>query len=310
MKILTVTANPCIDRTVWVEALEVGGTNRVSRVSESINGKGINTSIAIKNLGYDTLAIAVEYTDGESVSKYLLGLGIDNFSVSTPGKLRVNTKIFDTESSCITELNCKGSEVDPGVEKKLMSAILERLEPNDVLILSGSVPPGISLDFYKDLLLRAKKVGAYTILDADGELLARGLEGSPDLIKPNREELSRLCGRLVRDIDEAVEEARALIYRGVGSVCISFGGKGALYVTANNAYWADSARVSVKGTVGAGDSMVAGFAIGRLRGLAPMQSFRSAMAVASGSVTLEGTQMCDSKLYEKMLPMITVEELN
>ena len=186
---------------------------------------------------------------------------------------------------------------------------INTIEPDDILIVSGSVPPGIGADFYRDLIIKAKKRGAYVILDADGELLRNGIDGHPDMIKPNRDELARLCGESVRDIDEAVEEAKGIIAKGVGSVCISFGSKGALYVTADKAYWADSAKVEVKGTVGAGDSMVAGFAIGRLQKLSDSECFKSAMAVASGSVTLEGTKLCDATLYPQMLSLINVEEI-
>ena len=310
MKVVTVTANPCIDRTVWVDEFEKGGTNRATKVSESINGKGINTSVAIKNLGYDTLAVVVEYTDGESVSKYLSSVGIDNAYVCTEGKLRVNTKIFDRANADITEINCKGNPVNIEVAEQLEKKVLSVLAENDVLIVSGSVPPGIDTDFYRRLVVGARALGAYVILDADGELLANGIEGCPDLIKPNRDELSRLCGGDVRDIDEAIEEARGIIAKGVGAICISFGGKGALYVTDERAYWSNSAKVQVKGTVGAGDSMVAGFAIGRLNNLDHPERFKTAMAIAAGSVSLEGTEMCNEMLYEQMLPLITVEEID
>lgn len=309
MKIVTVTANPCIDRTVWVDEFEKGGTNRVTKVSESINGKGINTSVAVNNLGYPTVAIVMEYTGGESVGKYLSSIGIPSVEVEAEGKLRVNTKIFDRANADVTELNCKGAQVSEETEDKLSAVVIEALEANDILVISGSVPPGIGTDFYRELIVKAKKEGAYVILDADGELLSNGINGHPDMIKPNRDELSRLCGGTVRDIDEAVEEARGIIARGVGAVCISFGAKGALYVTRDRAYWADSARIEVKGTVGAGDSMVAGFAVGRLQGLSDAECFRSAMAVASGSVTLEGTELCNAELYENMLKLITIEEI-
>ena len=309
MKVVTVTANPCIDRTVWVDEFEKGGTNRVTAVTESVNGKGINTSVAVKNLGYPTLAVVMEYVNGESVCKYLSSVGIDNIGVETAGKLRVNTKIFDRAEADITELNCKGYPVSADIRDKFFETVLSAIENGDVLVISGSVPPGIEAEFYRDLIIKAKESGVYVILDADGDLLLRGVEGHPDMIKPNREELSRLCGGDVRDIDEAVEEARGIIAKGIGSVCISFGAKGALYVTADRSYWAESVKVDVKGTVGAGDSMVAGFAVGRLVGYSDSECFKSAMAVASGSVTLEGTELCNAELYGKMLPLITVEEL-
>ena len=309
MKILTVTANPCIDRMVVVSELEKGATNRVSRVSESINGKGINSSIAINNLGFETVAAVIEYSEGESVTEYLSSLGIKSISVPASGRLRVNTKIFDMSNSEVTELNCSGTPVGEDIEWNLEKLVLESVEAGDVLVVSGSVPPGIGTDFYKRLIEAARLKGAYTILDAAGDLLINGIKGCPDLIKPNREELSGICRRSVRAIDEAIDEARELISRGVGSVCISFGEKGALYVTAKSAYWADSVRVDVKGTVGAGDSMVAGFAIGYLKELSPIEAFKSAIALAAGTVSLDGTQICDAPLYVKMLGSVTVEEL-
>jgi len=129
------------------------------------------------------------------------------------------------------------------------------------------------------------------------------------MIKPNRDELSRIYGGEIRDVDEAIQVARGLLSRGVGSVCISFGAKGSMYVTGDKVYWADSLNIEVKGTVGAGDSMVAGFAIGHLNGISEEECFRTAVAVASGSVSLEGTEVCDQELYEKMLPLVLIEEI-
>jgi len=309
MKIITVTANPCVDRTVWVEEFEKGGTNRVSNVVESINGKGINTSVAVHKLGYPTLAVVVEYTEGESVCRYLSSIGVDNACIETSGKLRVNTKIFDRAARDITELNCKGYPVPSETEDRIIEKVMSVLEKGDILIVSGSVPPGIGVDFYRKLIIQVKGQGGYVILDADGELLLNGIEGCPDMIKPNRDELSRIYGGEIRDVDEAIQVARGLLSRGVGSVCISFGAKGSMYVTGDKVYWADSLNIEVKGTVGAGDSMVAGFAIGHLNGISEEECFRTAVAVASGSVSLEGTEVCDQELYEKMLPLVLIEEI-
>ena len=128
MKIVTVTANPCIDRTIWVDEFEKGGTNRVTRVSESINGKGINTSVAVNNLGHPTLAVVMEYTGGESVCKYLSSIGVPSVGVETEGRLRVNTKIFDSAAADITELNCKGAPVTSEAVARFTEAVMSAPE--------------------------------------------------------------------------------------------------------------------------------------------------------------------------------------
>lgn len=309
MKVITVTANPCIDRTVWVDEFNIGGTNRVSRVLESVNGKGINTSVVVRNLGYNTVAAVIDRLEGERAEAYLASVGIPAVAVTASGKLRVNTKIFDVYDQTVTELNCKGEPIDEGIQKEFLNAVCSAIEEGDVVVVSGSVPPNMTVDFYRELLVSAKNKGAYTILDADGELLIEGIKGKPELIKPNMDELSRLCGRNVRDIDEAIDEANMLRKMGVGAVCISFGGKGALYVTESGNYWADALKLEVKGTVGAGDSMVAGFAVAHLKGMSSAEALRSAIAAASGSVSLEGTQLCNAELYGKMLSLVKVEKL-
>lgn len=309
MKIVTVTANPCIDRTLKVSKLGIGGTNRVSEVTESINGKGINTSVAVSNLGCNTVAAVVEYTDGESVSTYLSALGIRHIAIPTKGKLRVNTKVTDTCSQETTEFNCAGSAVEENIEIELEKAVLSALSEGDVLVVSGSVPPNIRTALYHRLICGAKLKKAYTILDADGELLSHGLKACPDLVKPNIDELSRLCGKAIRAIDDAITESKKLIDNGVSSVCVSFGEKGALYVSDEFSYWADSIKVAAKGTVGAGDSMVAGFAIGYLNGASEKESLTSAMALAAGTISLEGSQICTAELYTQMLKQVNIKSL-
>ena len=308
-KVVTLTANPCIDRTLTVARMQTGATNRVEQVTETVNGKGINTSVAVKLLGFPTLAVVTEYLDGRSVSRYLSEIGIENVAVTANGTLRVNTKVFDRTSETVTEFNCKGCEVSPDLEDRLLGAVLNSVCKGDVLAVSGSVPPGIGNSFYCRIIREANKLGVFTVLDADGELLYEGIKAEPCLVKPNSEELSRLCKRKIVTPTEAANEAKCLMAMGAKAVCVSLGADGAVLVGENAAYYAPSAKVAVRGTVGAGDSMVAGFAISALMSEAPEEALRSAMAVAAGSVSLPGTRMCDAELYTEMLRCINIQKL-
>lgn len=308
--VLTVTLNPCIDRTVKVEGFAAGGTNRVLASRCDVGGKGINVSIALKNLGEDTRCLGLNFKqNGTLLPDILKNRGIGCDFVEADGVLRTNIKIFDIRTGEMSELNEKGSKIGPDVLGAFESILERSLPKASLLILDGSVPPGVPATYYRTLMKRAAWHGVRTVLDARGELLMEGIREHPCLIKPNREELEEAAGEHIASRRDAVRAARRLIGLGAGMVCASLGRDGALLITAEEAYFSAGADVPVRGLQGAGDSLVAGMSYAMVRSLPPPEILRHGVAAAHGSLIREGTQLCTRGDFIKMLPRISVEKI-
>lgn len=309
--IVTVTLNPCVDRTVQVDGFAPGRTNRVAASRCDVSGKGINVSIALRNLGERTLCLGFDYTgSGGLLPKTLRRLGIESDFVPVDGELRTNIKIFDTKTRVMSELNETGAPVGPGALRALEETLERRLPQAGLLVLDGSAPPGVPADFYRALAERAARHGVGTVIDAYGDLLLEGIKARPCLIKPNRDELEEAFGERIATKEDAVRVARKVIAEGVGMVCVSLGKEGALLVTADEAYFSPGADVPVRGVQGAGDSLVAGMSYAMVRSMPLPEILRHGVAVAHGSLILEGTQMCSREGFLRMLPLIHAEKLD
>ncbi len=307
--IYTLTLNPCTDKTVTVESFEIGATNRVISYEKAVCGKGINTAVVIKNLGRDVFAFSIEYEKGDSVRNFLDSRGIENHCVEVKGELRTNVKIYDPSSNITTEINEKGADISEKALDSLIKTILTTVKKGDVFVMSGSVPSGVSRNIYAELITLLKELGAYTILDADGDLLANGIKARPNMIKPNRDELSALLGKEIQSIEEAVSAAKELCSLGIESVCVSLGKYGSVLVRGDQVLHAYNDLKEIKGTVGAGDSMVAGFAIGVAENLSAKEALHMASACAAGSISLPSTELCTFDLYNEMLDNVNLLSL-
>lgn len=308
--IITLTLNPCIDQTTWVEGLEIGGTNRVKKVKKEIGGKGINVSTALIQLGYQTQALVFTHEQETlSVEGELCRRGITCESITVPGELRTNLKVFDCEKKEMTEFNERGSAVSEEAAEQMIALIETKLSAADVLVVCGSVPPGVSSDYYYRIVEMANKAGVLTILDADNALFAEALKAKPTLIKPNRGELERYLGRKVNSEDEIIDAAKELVKSGIPYICVSVGADGAYLICADCAYHTKGAKIEVRGVQGAGDSLVAGFAIGLSEEKSPEESLKLAVACANGSLTYEGTGMCRKEDVKRLIEEIRVRRV-
>lgn len=307
--IYTVTLNPCVDKTLILDSFAEGETNRVKSSEKNICGKGINASVVLGNLGHENGAFFFEYEDGASVSAFLTSKGVSPYPTGVKGELRTNVKLHDLQKNLVTEINEKGGKVSENDVKAILSSITETVIEGDVVTLSGSVPVGVPSDIYKTLITALKSKGVITVLDASGELLKLGLEAKPDLVKPNRDELSELTGKSIDTAIDAANAAAELVYSGVKNVCVSMGKDGAVFVTKDVCLKAVNPRVDVKGTVGAGDSMVAGFALGLSRKTEAFEMLRIASAMAAGSVSLPSTNLCTRELFEKYYGKVELTDL-
>lgn len=308
--IITVTLNPCVDRTVRVEGFVSGRTNRIVDSRCDAGGKGVNVGIALHNLGEDTCCLGFNFAeDGGLLTETLGRLGIKSDFVPVEGRLRTNVKVFDLKTREMTELNEAGDGVGPRALERLEETAERHLPKAELLVLSGSAPPGVPDGFYRRLAERAARHGVRTVIDARGPLLLESLAARPYLIKPNRDELQETFGEEITSRADAVRVARRASALGAGMVCVSLGKDGALLVAADGAYFSAGADIEVRGVQGAGDSLVAGIGYAAMRGMPPPELLRCGVAAAHASLLLDGTQMCTREGFLEMLPRIDVEKL-
>ncbi len=305
--IATLTLNPCIDRTVTVENFRYGETNRVTAVRSDICGKGINVSAALKNLGSETVCLGFSYKEDERrIKAFLNRLAIFHDFVEVEGSLRTNIKIFDSLTKTLTEINEKGIPVTEAAVSVIVEKTEKILDGISVLVLNGSVPPGVPEDIYRILIEKARKKGVFTVLDASGSLLQEGIKGKPYVIKPNKEELEEFFGKRFTDEKEIIAAAEQILAQGVTYVCISLGEKGAFLVSKEKALFAPALSLEVKGIQGAGDSLVAGMCMALEQRKDMETMLKYAVAAAGGSLLREGTQLCRKADFEELLKEVKI----
>lgn len=308
--ITTVCLNPCIDRTIGVEALHCGGTNRVRDARCDVGGKGINVAAAAAQLGEQVCCISFLHENGGSmISDKLHAFGAESCGIHIPGTLRTNVKIFSQTERSITELNESGAPVSSKDLDKMTALLLDHAQSSDLLVLSGSVPPGCPEDYYRQIISKTNRLGCKCFLDADGEKLREGLKARPYLVKPNIEELEALLGCRLTSLDAVSKAASSLIDMGVSIAAVSMGADGCIITDGHECLYAPRMAVEVCSTVGAGDSMVAAFAVGCRRGLPLEEIFRMGVAAASAAVAAHGTQPPEKGVYTALLERVTVKQI-
>lgn len=284
--IITVTLNPAVDKTVGINNVNINSVNRVSSVRLDAGGKGINVSKVVLRLGGTSKALGfLGGRAGTFIKDYLDEMQIENDFVVVKGETRTNLKIVDPVEHTNTDINEMGPQITVKDIKQIEKQILQSANEKTIIVFSGSVPPNVEPDIYQQWIDQAKKKGAKTILDADGEMMRLGIMAGPYLIKPNIHELERLLNRKITSIDEVVAAAKFLMAEhGVEMVVISMGEKGALFLNKQVTILAEGLVVDVKSTVGAGDSMVAALAYA----LDHEETFEKAvtLAVAAGTANV------------------------
>lgn len=306
--IYTVTLNPALDKTVRIDDFAVDRVNRISALRVDAGGKGINVSKVIAKLGGRSTAIAIlGGASGDLIARALADAGIDCLPFEASGDTRTNLKVVDEALGTNTDINEPGPEIDEGTLATALATLTERIEPDDIVVLSGSLPKGAPADTYATWAAACQRIGARVLLDADGEALRAGIAGRPYLIKPNDSELERLVGRPLKDEGAIVAAAREIVEAGVERVVVTLGGDGALFVDAEGAVRARSPKVRVNSTVGAGDSVVASLAFGLDLGLPAAQTVVLAMAAGAANVMSEGTQAAELSVIESLMGSVAYE---
>lgn len=308
--IATLTMNPCIDKTVEISNFFYGDINRVIKKRKDISGKGINVSIALSNLGIPVRTFGLLYeNDREKLLKSLERYGIEYENVPVEGCLRENVKVYNNVDNVTTELNENGARVPQEKAREFVDFLEKAMDSIDTLVVTGSLPPGIAPEFYKEIIKKAKKHNVKCILDAEGAPLLKGMEAEPYMIKPNLFEFKVAFGLKTEDMGEILKKCREIIAGGVEVVCLSMGEKGAVITDGKSAYLCRPVSTEVKSTQGAGDSMVAGICMALEQRMGIDSMLKYGIAVAGGSLMKEGTQMCEKEDFEKFVKEAAAEPL-
>ncbi len=295
--IYTVTFNPSLDYVVSVPDYETGRVNRATSQRILPGGKGINVSIVLNNLGVDNKAIGFTAGFTGEVLKTLLkerGISSDFISLDN-GLTRINIKLTDNE----TEINCQG----PMVNQQYIGALYEKLDyldEEDYLVLAGSIPDTMPNSVYMDILQRLQDNGLKVIVDATGDLLLNVLPYKPFLIKPNNFELEEMFGVEIKDREDVITYGKKLKDMGARNVLISRAGDGAILLAEDgNIYESEAPQGEVKNSVGAGDSMLAGF----LAGYIAQGNYEKAlrMGICAGSASAFSEDLATKAEVENLL---------
>ena len=259
--IATVTFNPSLDYIIRVENFQVGTVNRTSYERLFAGGKGINVSIVLRNLGHETTALGfVAGFTGKEIVRRLEEDGIvSRFIETDTGYSRINVKM---KSGAETEINGQGPQIS---QKNIddLFAVLDELKKGDILVISGSIPNTLPDDMYERILARLEGRGINIAVDATRDLLTRVLPYHPFLIKPNNHELGEIYNVTLTKREEVIPYAKKMQEAGARNVLVSMAGEGAVLVAENGeVFMSEAPKGTVVNSVGAGDSMVAGFIAG------------------------------------------------
>ena len=309
--IATVTLNPAIDKSVAVPRFEVGKTNRGEVSRTDAGGKGINVAKAVKQFGAEVCALGfVAGSNGHFILEALAASGIPADFINVPGETRVNLKIHDPVYGTETELNEPGFQVFPEHLEAMKQKIEEYAPRCEVMVFSGSLPPGAPPKTCAELITIAKALGAKCMLDTVGPALKHGLKAKPLLLKPNRAEVEGLLQKRLSSRSELAEAARKLLELGAEEAVISLGAEGAIAATRQDLLSARPPSVAPRSSVGAGDAMVAALAYGEVKRLPFRESFCLAVAASAAAVTMEGSKVADLALVHSLLPQVQIEEVS
>ena len=299
--IYTVTFNPAIDYVVRMDQFILDTVNRTTAEEIYYGGKGINVSTVLKELGQDSVALGfIAGFTGNEIAQGLKKQGIQtDFICLKEGMSRINVKIKAQQE---TEINGQGPHIDAQALEALFQK-LDLLQKDDVLILAGSIPSSMPEDSYEQIMKRMDGKGILTVVDATKNLLVNVLKYHPFLVKPNNHELGEIFQTVLKTSDEIVEAAKKLQQMGARNVLISMAGDGAILVAENGEiHQSGVPKGTVQNSVGAGDSMVAGFMAGYLEKNDYLYALR--LGTASGSATAFSKGLAVKEEIERLLQQV------
>ncbi|WP_163100845.1 1-phosphofructokinase [Peribacillus alkalitolerans] len=302
--IYTVTLNPSIDYIVEVEDFKINTVNRMEREAKYPGGKGINVSRVLNRIGVPTKALGfLGGFTGSFIKEALISEGIDTDFVTVEGDTRINIKLKALQE---TEINGNGPIISPNSLDTLQQK-LDEMREGDYLVLAGSVPSTLPEQLYAFWTGVYGKKGIKVVVDARGKVLEEALKHRPFMVKPNHHELAELFNVSISSLQDIVFYGRKVVEMGAQNVIVSMAGEGALLITKNKVYKATVPNGEVVNSVGAGDSLVAGFTGTFSETDDIIKSFQ--FGVASGSATAFSSDLCTKEKIDSLLEQVRITEV-
>ncbi|MGZ3387116.1 MAG: 1-phosphofructokinase [Isosphaeraceae bacterium] len=309
-RVVTVTINPAIDQTIAIPNFTGGAVNRVQSSQLDAGGKGINVASFLSDFGQPAIVAGFLGADNDDIFRRSFAKkGIEDRCVRIAGQTRIGVKIIDEVSHQTTDINFPGQTPSLADIEHLFDILKELAAAHEWFVLSGSIPVGVSPGIYREMVttLTGKKV----VLDTSGEGFRRAVVAGPWLIKPNVHELQEFAGEQLDTPAAILREGRALIQRyHITCVVVSLGKEGAIFVEGEETIWAVPPHVEVRSTVGAGDAMVAGIVVGKIRGLSLVECARLATAFSMNALTHIGSGLPSVEAVQSAMERVTIRELS
>ncbi|OAJ46570.1 1-phosphofructokinase [Pseudomonas marginalis] len=301
-RILTLTLNPALDLTVRLARLDPGEVNRSDTLLTHAAGKGVNVAQVLADLGHEvSVGGFLGAANPEAFDALIASRGFGDAFVRVPGETRSNIKIAEQDGR-VTDINAPGPQVTEQAQNALLEKLAQIAPGFDAVVVAGSLPRGVSAQWFQRLVTELKSLGLKVALDTSGEALRAGLKAGPWLVKPNTEELADALGH-------APDAISQLHQQGVEHVVVSDGAAGVSWYSSNATLHATPPKVTVASTVGAGDSLLAGMLHGLLSGDTPEQTLRRATAIAAMAVTQIGFGISDDAQLARLESGVVVRTL-
>jgi 1-phosphofructokinase family hexose kinase len=304
--ILTLTPNPAIDKTVFVDRLAFEDRAYILSSTEAAGGRGVNASCVLHSYGEPTLAILPCGGDsGRRIEDYLAQCGFRYEAVPIAGRIRTNLIVTDQQGLTV-KLNEPGSALTGEELEQLQAAVRRNLPGASWLLLCGSLPPGAPSRFYRDLIRDARQHGVRTLLDTDGEVLQHGIEEGPTVVTPNQHEASRLLNKALITRQHFRSAAQRILKMGAGSVVLSLGSRGAIAARDGDLFEVTPPPVDAVCPIGAGDALNAAFAWAMRHDHDFVAAVRWGVAAGSASAQLPGLQFAGLEQTRQLCQRVEV----
>ncbi len=307
--IYTVTLNPALDRTIVLDKLMEEDTSRILSETFYAGGKGVDVSRVIRELGGQSVALGlVGGYDGLNLEGLLINAGVMSDFTRISRETRTNIVLKEKSSDRQFVISACGPEISAAEIGQFYQHVLQ-VQSMDYLVLSGSLPQGVTPNLYGQLILAGRKKGSFVLLDADGPALKESINYLPTCIKPNQFELSRLIGRELANEEEIIVACEEIHQRGLPYILVSRGKEGLILSTEESRIKAVAPPVEVDSTVGAGDSAVAGFVLAHSKGKELTECVRLACAAGTATAKTPGTELCHNSEVKTILATVEISYL-
>ena len=306
--VITVNLNPNMDRTILLNGFTYGGMNRAQNTRDDITSKGVNVSRVLKALGVDSICTGfMVEQNGRALAAALDKETIRHDYIWQPGCMRMNIKMI--ADGQLTEINDRGVPAKPEYLKALNEKIKGYAGDHNIFVFNGSMPPGCPSDYFAELIAWTQQANSCCVLDADGDVLKKGIEQKPYFVKVNKHELENYAGIGLHSEDAILRQSIHIVRKGVKLLLVSRGADGSLLLDEKNIYRAQGIPIDAVSPTGAGDSMVAAIVKSLISGEGPEDMLRSAAAASTATAMCAGTGMMTIELYNSLYNRVKIQKI-